>query len=337
MSMATRNDLSASDPWGGYDITDDYWRSRYYILADRGYTLRDHFCPDKQPTTRNSSRPWNDVPDGIDARIPGGKLVIVRRMSTDSQELSLLLKFSQPEMRSAPGNLCVPVYAVFEDPDDPSSTFVVTPHLFMVYQLQWRNLDDILNYISRVLEGLVFFHSHGISNVLPCCPDPDFPVRFDLSTIVYNGDWNAVNPLRSLARPNYTFFERNYYWMRDTVPFYLFHLHHCRIETSIRDQESSSPPAYSPPGKNPTSPLPAPSTRAAMTPGMKSDLRSVSQALILEQYTNVSDVFFGLDFLRQFRQDLESENPPDALTALRRFRELHYSRSWLKRRFWFLG
>ncbi|TCD64306.1 hypothetical protein EIP91_004253 [Steccherinum ochraceum] len=217
--------------------------------SDPGYTLRDDFRPDIQPSQGDppSPQPWNEVPDGIDARIPGGKLVLVRRLATDSQELSLLLRFSQPEMRSAPGNLCVPVLDTFEDPENPSVTFVVTPYIFDMYHLRWRNVDDILNYFTRILEGLVFFHAHGISNVLSMSKKVYSVVRFDASSIIQDGNWNAVSPLEPLETPGDTFACNDCYYMRDTVPIYLFHLHDCKVETSVHDPKPSPPPAHRPP------------------------------------------------------------------------------------------
>ncbi|TCD64308.1 hypothetical protein EIP91_004255 [Steccherinum ochraceum] len=334
--MATHD----SDPWdSGHHIADDYWRSRYYLLAVRGYTLRDHFRPDKQPSQRNPPRPWppNDVPDGIDARMPGGKLVLVRRLATDSQELSLLLKFSQPKMRSAPGNLCVPVLDTFEDPQNTSVTFVVTPFLFDPIQLSWRNVDDIMNYITRILEGLVFFHANDISDVLSSTNNVYSVVGFDASSILEaeGGNWNAVNPLGMLERPTATFFGNYIYYMRDTVPFYIVHLHYCKVETSVQGPNPSPLPAYRL-AEHGNLPAQDPSSLAAtrMTQGMKSDLRNLNRVVIGEQRGRVVENPTALGFLQELTDELGSSDPPDAVTALRRFRELHYSRSWLLRKLW---
>ncbi|TCD64076.1 hypothetical protein EIP91_004584 [Steccherinum ochraceum] len=196
------NNFDEYTRWHGDRLADDYWRSRYHFLASKGYTLRDHFHPDHTPQYPDrvcdmNERPCFNLPDGIDARVRGGRVVTVRHMETKSRELALLLEFSQPEMRSIPLNHCVPILTTFSDPDDPSFTFVVTPYVCERYDLERRNVEDIMNTITWVIEGLAFFHSHGISNVIssPNISSPDglpVPVGWDLSKTV---NWSTYHPL----------------------------------------------------------------------------------------------------------------------------------------------
>ncbi|TCD64249.1 hypothetical protein EIP91_004318 [Steccherinum ochraceum] len=322
--------------WSGGRISDQYWRSRYYFLASRGYTLRDHFRPEREssgdtdPVCDFRQRPYLDAPDGIDARSEDGSFVVVRRMETTSQELALLLRFSQPSMRSNPWNHCTPIHTTFDDPDDPFATFVVTPLLCPSEEVRFRNVDDIFNFIANILEGVAFFHAHGISHVIPAPSELPFPLGFDIAKVV---DWGTVDPTFLSLSAKYV----TDIWMHSEFRVYFAHLHHCKVEhpnaaVAPQAEQTDKPSphdAQCAEGSTPMSmSLGGPAT---MTQDMKQDVVAVS-ARFIRRFRKRNEI--ALYFLTDFEEMLETQDPPDAVTALRKWRKLQYSLTWIKRRFW---
>lgn len=88
----------------------------------------------------------------MDATDSDGNLVVIRKMQNDSPELDLLRRFSQPEMRAHPYNRCNPILKEFNNPADPSATFIVTPYLVRSYICCWWTVGDFLQFCTQVLQ-----------------------------------------------------------------------------------------------------------------------------------------------------------------------------------------
>jgi len=84
-------------------------------------------------------------------------------MQTESLELELLMRFSKFSMLSEPNNHSIPVVDPFQDPDDSNLSFIVTTYLRDPDSPDWDNLDDVMEYLEQVLQGILFYHIHGVS------------------------------------------------------------------------------------------------------------------------------------------------------------------------------
>lgn len=93
------------------------------------------------------------IPNIIDAtRIPDGCLVCIKRVRTGSEEARLVSKLSQPELRGDSRNHCVPVLDQFEDPDDPSISYVIMPFLRPFDDPPFETVLDLMDFVTQLLE-----------------------------------------------------------------------------------------------------------------------------------------------------------------------------------------
>ncbi|KAI1785359.1 kinase-like domain-containing protein [Ganoderma leucocontextum] len=152
------------------------WRDRQQYLESRGYMLRRRYHPDWQPSWKlDPSIRARDAEDSVSThmlrsslmdatRIADGKLVLLKRIGTESTELSIAQQLSSPEYRSDPRNHCVPILDVIPDVDNPAMSYIVMPFLRYVDDPPFRSVGNILDCVDQLLEGLVFLHDHGIAH-----------------------------------------------------------------------------------------------------------------------------------------------------------------------------
>lgn len=96
----------------------------------------------------------------IDAtRISDGKLVYLKKIKTDSQELELLRYLSSPEMLQHPHNHCVPLLDVIYDPSDSETCFVVMPYLRYLNHPPFELVEDMMECGETILEVSSFARS----------------------------------------------------------------------------------------------------------------------------------------------------------------------------------
>ena len=89
-------------------------------------------------------------------RIADGKLVLLKRIRTDSAELDIARRFSLPEYRSDPRNHCVPILDVIPDADDPTMSYIVMPFLRYVDNPPFVSVENILDCVDQLLEVCLF-------------------------------------------------------------------------------------------------------------------------------------------------------------------------------------
>ena len=85
-------------------------------------------------------------------RLSDGKLVLLKYLSTDSQELRIAIHLSSPEMRKDPRNHCVPVLDTFPDRDDPDHSYIVMPFLRYVDHPPFESVETMLECGEQLLE-----------------------------------------------------------------------------------------------------------------------------------------------------------------------------------------
>lgn len=89
----------------------------------------------------------------IDARrTSDGKLVYLKKIRPDSQELEILRYISSPELVQHPQNHCVPLLDVIYDPSDPETCFVVMPYLRYIDHPPFELVEDMMEFGEVILE-----------------------------------------------------------------------------------------------------------------------------------------------------------------------------------------
>ncbi|KAI0676773.1 kinase-like domain-containing protein [Trametes maxima] len=152
-----------------------YWQEHQEFLESRGYLLRPRYKPGWVPSwtgnpTFNVLRTEDAIrlpfrPNVVDAtRVSDGTLVYLKKVPSSSHELEILSYLSSEEMRHDPRNHCVPLLDVLQDHSDPSTVFMVMPFLRYIDSPQFETVDDTLECLDQVLEGLVFIHDHGVAH-----------------------------------------------------------------------------------------------------------------------------------------------------------------------------
>ncbi|KAL7282053.1 hypothetical protein ACG7TL_003520 [Trametes sanguinea] len=151
------------------------WRDRYDLLEAHGYRLRPRLRPGWVPSWRGKPREalvdsedwWIPTvrPKVMDAtRVSDEALVYMKSIRTDSEELRILSYLSSDELRHDPRNHCVPLLDVFQDSTDAERSIIVMPFMRYIDNPPFESVDDVLEMLDQVLEGLVFIHDHGVAH-----------------------------------------------------------------------------------------------------------------------------------------------------------------------------
>ena len=82
-------------------------------------------------------------------RISDGKLVLLKRIRTESTELTIARQLSSPEYRSDPRNHCVPILDMIPDADDPARSYIVMPFLRYVDNPPFKSVENILDCVDQ--------------------------------------------------------------------------------------------------------------------------------------------------------------------------------------------
>ncbi|KAL5530902.1 hypothetical protein ACEPAG_3778 [Sanghuangporus baumii] len=166
------------------------WRGRCYMLESHGYRLRPRFSPDWTPSWIGSNALpgmhedyyHNDVRFAdcrtleerlmlfkssvtIDAvRIRDGRRVFLKRVVTRGRELALLRYLSDEEKLRDPHNHTVPLLDAFLDDENEKYTFIVLPLLHPYFHPDFFSVDEVLDFMRQLLEGLVYMHKLNIAH-----------------------------------------------------------------------------------------------------------------------------------------------------------------------------
>ncbi|KAI0669474.1 kinase-like domain-containing protein [Trametes maxima] len=157
---------------GTYDLlpSEVRWRDRFRFLEKEGYSLRPRYHPKWTPSwTGTNLDPefcedaimLND-PEVIDAtRKMDGYAVAMKSVKRASQELQIAQFLSSIQDRS---NHCVQVIDVLEDPLDTSMALMVMQYLRPWNDPEFVMLGDVVDFVTQMLEGLSFLHSHRVAH-----------------------------------------------------------------------------------------------------------------------------------------------------------------------------
>ncbi|KAL6306698.1 hypothetical protein BKA93DRAFT_728769 [Sparassis latifolia] len=179
--MAASPSSLRSDNWNEADQLfgkllpdEERWKDRQPFLESRGYMLRPRYRPGWIPSWTGSTKNPIYFEDSqvlparqhlTDAtRIADGKLVYIKRVKTGDNESQLATMLSSESLRKDPRNKCVPILDLFQDSDDPSISYMVMPFLRLVDDPLFTIVEDVVDFVDQILEGLVFLHEVGVAH-----------------------------------------------------------------------------------------------------------------------------------------------------------------------------
>ncbi|GJE92554.1 kinase-like domain-containing protein [Phanerochaete sordida] len=151
------------------------WIDKQAFLQSRGYMLRARYRPGWRPSWEQDPTldPFSCddfwrlpyFPSITDAtRIADGRLVCIKRVTTDGQELLIANYFSTGPLREDPKNHCVPVIDSFRDEETPEDSYIVMPFMRNMDDPPFELVTDVLEFADEVLEGIAFMHAHGVAH-----------------------------------------------------------------------------------------------------------------------------------------------------------------------------
>ncbi|KAL7282051.1 hypothetical protein ACG7TL_003518 [Trametes sanguinea] len=173
--MASEDNSDHTDIFSHLLVEEVVWRDRQEALESCGYMLRPRLRPGWKPSWRGKpAGAVFEAEDGIplpfranvvDAtRISDGTLVYLKRVRSDSHELEILSYLMSEDMLRDPRNHCIPLLDVFPDPIDSSMKIMVMPFMRYINSPPFETIEDVLECLDQVLEGLVFIHDHGVAH-----------------------------------------------------------------------------------------------------------------------------------------------------------------------------
>lgn len=173
--------------WEGEEI----WVQYHYFLLQRGYALRPRYHPDWAPSWQTLDtmgyRPEDSIPahpGTVDAvRVADGKKVMLKRISTSSEELSIASFVSSYPQTEDQRNHCVPLLDVILIPACETHVLIVMPLLYEHNELLFRHAGELLEMSVQLTECLDFLHSHNIAHRDFCC----FNIMIDATKIIPGG------------------------------------------------------------------------------------------------------------------------------------------------------
>ncbi|KAI0751222.1 hypothetical protein C8Q80DRAFT_559546 [Daedaleopsis nitida] len=153
-----------------------FWRNKQEFLQSHGYMLRPRYRVGWIPSWKlDPTAHLLDAEDRLffmvrrahvmDARrISDNKLVLIKKVAANSQELQIGTYFSSIDLRQDPRNHCVPILDVLTDVEDTTVVYIVMPFLRHIASPDFDTVGSILTCVQQLLEGLVFLHEHNVAH-----------------------------------------------------------------------------------------------------------------------------------------------------------------------------
>jgi len=153
-----------------------FWRNLQPFLEQRGYMLRVRYHPQSTPTRPAPQKPE----DGTDylLEIHRGKVldairmadqakVVLKKVKTSSQEISIGMYFSSALLRNDPRNHCIPILDVIPLPGTDEEALIVMPYL-RAFDHRFEFKFEYIDAVQQCLEGLLFMHQHNVTHLDAC-------------------------------------------------------------------------------------------------------------------------------------------------------------------------
>jgi len=88
----------------------------------------------------------------VDAFTDEGRVVCIKQVSRDDNELLIARMLSANELRADPRNHCVPIIDVIDDPEDDTKSYVVMPFLRCANDPSFQYVKEIMDFVDQILE-----------------------------------------------------------------------------------------------------------------------------------------------------------------------------------------
>ena len=89
-------------------------------------------------------------------------------METGGSEHRLATMFSSTELRHNPKNHCVPIIDEFQDSQDASITYLVSPFLRHIDSPPFETVQNMIDFIDQILEVCSLLRDLMLSCLLAC-------------------------------------------------------------------------------------------------------------------------------------------------------------------------
>ncbi|KZV79517.1 hypothetical protein EXIGLDRAFT_586319, partial [Exidia glandulosa HHB12029] len=153
-----------------------FWRDIQPYLLSKGYRLRPRYAPGWVAPWIGTDIYPRHFEDHISLLFPG--VIDARREVDDAQvaikwiphaehtrdEFAIHQFVSTPAMQADPRNHCNPLLDSFPHPTIPDGIFVVMPWLDDIIGLPLEHVNEVVDMMLQVFEGLVFLHEHRIAH-----------------------------------------------------------------------------------------------------------------------------------------------------------------------------
>ncbi|EJD48801.1 hypothetical protein AURDEDRAFT_101422, partial [Auricularia subglabra TFB-10046 SS5] len=210
---------------GLYNLTESeqFWASLHPYLLSKGYRLRPRYAPGWEPIwigTDIDPKLFEDsvpsfLPRVIDAeRVSDGKVVGIKWVPDADhtrEEVNVMRFLSSDAFRDDPQNHCNPLLDVLPHPTDPNGILLVTPWLADFTYVPIVTVNEVVDMLVQLTEGLVFMHKHNVAHrdctgfnimqdISACFPgQKTHPVRPSFSTDLQT----MLNPVPNAPRRYY--------------------------------------------------------------------------------------------------------------------------------------
>lgn len=88
----------------------------------------------------------------------------MKRVKTGNEEQNIAAYFSEAPRRDDTRNHCVPVLDSFQDDEDSAISYIVMPFLRPIDDPEFYFVNDVVECVDQLLEGLTFIHEHHIAH-----------------------------------------------------------------------------------------------------------------------------------------------------------------------------
>ncbi|CAK5262966.1 unnamed protein product [Mycena citricolor] len=157
------------EEWERYLAHKRRWCRLQPLIETRGYRIAKQYNPDTVSAWKERPKGYVDEPnyphllEGV--RISDKRPVMLKFTRTDLWEAQIF-----QDLASFPDadNHTIPLYDVITPPHDPDSQMqwciVVTPRLTDCRERHFRTLEDLVQFITQVIEGVCFMHRYNIAH-----------------------------------------------------------------------------------------------------------------------------------------------------------------------------
>ncbi|KZS89825.1 hypothetical protein SISNIDRAFT_431678 [Sistotremastrum niveocremeum HHB9708] len=172
---------TTSDPQASLEVltpSEKRWASYQPWLQSLGYDLRRRYQPGWKPSWHKTGLDPYDSEDSILPHIRGSildatrrkdkRIVVMKLVPTNKQELAIWRCLSAPALLSDPRNSCVPLLDVLVLPDTDEELLAVMPLLLPFNRVRFETPGEIMQCLYKLSEGLVFLHEQNVAHLDIC-------------------------------------------------------------------------------------------------------------------------------------------------------------------------